>query len=104
MAATRFSIMELLGGQAGVTRTPSGRMQELRALWFRPWQPWNHSRAAAPQPEPGGGGSGDAALAGRGRAGLRATRRSWSQAGSFSLCLGTRWWLGTTRNSLARLT
>lgn len=119
--ATGFSIMELLGGQVGVTRTPSRDHAEVGALGFCPWQRRNHSLAMAPLSEPGSGvtmglGRGVwgtaracAGLRGRGHphAGLMGTRRSRSQTGSFSLCLGTRCWLETAHHNirgLARLT
>lgn len=113
VCATRFSIMELLGGQAGVTHTAPGRgggsERSGSALGNGGTIPGPRHRNRNRTPDSGSAGAGEGLraaagargtrpLAGRGHARLMGTRRSGSQAGSFSLCLGTRRWLGTTHN------
>lgn len=100
MSATRFSIMELLGGQVGVTHTRSradAASLSARVLPLATVEPipWIGTAVVSRCSWEGPG-----ALTGRGHARLVGTRRSGSRAESFSLCLETRWCLGTTHNGI----
>lgn len=122
VSATGFSIMELLGGQLGVTHTPSRadagrlstRVPPLATVEPTPGRgttigtrQWCHDGAG--QGRAGGSGSpgsrlcgaqGTWALTGRGDSRVVGTRRSRSQTGSFSLCLGIWWQPATTHSSI----